>query len=74
MGVDHGRGDVGMTQQFLHCAYVMVGFEKVSGKTVSKRMAAHSFSYLCQVSCFFYSSPKGAFKTCLYKNISALSA
>ena len=35
MGVDHGRGDMSMPQQFLYCSDIMVRLKQVGCKTMA---------------------------------------
>lgn len=38
MGVDHRRPDIGMAKQFLNCADIVIGLQKVSGETMAEGM------------------------------------
>src|SRR5512135_411919 len=44
MGVNHRRGDIGMAEQFLHRADVVIAFKKVRGKGMPEDMTAHLLS------------------------------
>jgi len=41
VGVDHGRDDIGVSQQFLHCSDVIPCLKEVRGKGVAQSMAAN---------------------------------
>ena len=43
MGMDHRGRHVGMPEQLLHGANVVVGLQQVGGKTMPQRMTAHTF-------------------------------
>ena len=43
MRVDHGRLDVGVTEQFLHIADVGTGFEEVCGERVTQHVRRDAF-------------------------------
>ncbi len=47
MGVDHGRGYVAVSQEFLHSANIISGFQQMSSKTVSEGVAARRFINRC---------------------------
>ena len=38
MGVDHGRADIGMAEQFLHRADVVAGLQQMRGKRMAQRV------------------------------------
>jgi hypothetical protein len=40
MGIDHGRGDIRMPQEFLHRPDVIVRFQQMRGKGVAQGMAS----------------------------------
>jgi len=45
MGIDHGGGDIRMSQQFLHRAYIVMGLQQMRGKGMPKGMAANLLAY-----------------------------
>jgi hypothetical protein len=45
MGVNHRRGQVLVTEQFLHCANVISIFEQVRGERMPKRMTTRWLVY-----------------------------
>lgn len=53
MSIDHGRLDILMTQQLLHRANVIAGFEKVCGKAMTKRVRRYGFIDLRQAGSLF---------------------
>ncbi len=54
--IDHCCSDIGMTEQLLDGAYVMVCFKQVGREAVSERVAANSFSDPAALCRFFHRS------------------
>jgi len=46
MGVDHGGGNIGMAEQFLHRADVVTVLQKVRGERMSQHMRAYALDDL----------------------------
>lgn len=72
MGVDHGRGNMGISEQFLHCAYIIVRFQQVSCKTMAERVAAHPFVDATGSRCPFDCFLQPAFMQMMTANFSAV--
>ena len=47
MGVDHGGGDIGVTEQFLYGPDIIAVFQQMGGKTMAEDMRGYVFAYLC---------------------------
>jgi len=45
MRVDHGGGDIRMSQEFLHRAYIVMGLQQMRGKGMPEGMAADLLAY-----------------------------
>jgi len=45
MGVDHGGGDIRMSQELLHRAYIVMGLQQMRGKGMPEGMAADLLAY-----------------------------
>lgn len=43
MGIDHGSGDIGVSEQCLYGSDICTGLQQVSGKGVSHGMAGYPF-------------------------------
>ncbi len=48
MGIDHGRRNVTVPQEFLDCPDVIVCLQQMSGKGMAESVHAHGFGYTRQ--------------------------
>jgi hypothetical protein len=53
VGVDHGRFDILVAQELLHCSDITVGFQEVGRKTMAQGVGADRFDDADQAGCLF---------------------
>lgn len=47
MGINHGRANIAVTEKRLDCANIIIGLQKMCGKTVAEGVRCNAFSEFC---------------------------